>query len=249
MFEFETFVYLPLQKTGSTFVVRFFERFCKERLLANTAHDTIAAEAYDPAKLYLVSVRNPLDQYVSLYSYGAGGEGGVYMWMRRRGYDFMYDGSAESFRRWLAIVLRRDSADLLANDYAAAGNHVASLVGFQTYRYLQLAIPSAQEVLSECKSQRDVRAAHVARSIVGFTLRTETLNADLANLIQTKLRDSVANLDEALAYLQGAKPVNASSRFDQYGQKVELDANSLRRLEQREWLLYELFGYPRSSMS
>jgi hypothetical protein len=243
MLEFETFVYLPLQKTGSSFVASFFERFCRERLLDDSGHTPVDAEKYDPSKLYLISVRNPLEQYISLYSFGVTGGGRLYGRMRRLGYDSLYDGTAEGFSFWLRTVLRPSSADMLDRDYGALENSkVAHLIGYQSYRYLKLAVPSAGKAMGRCQTQDELRTAYKEGNIVGFTLRTETLNADLAALIQTRLRTSMTNLDEALTYLQNAPPVNASERIDRYGQ-LDLAPKSLRRLKEREWLMYEIFDF------
>ena len=244
MYEFESFAYLPLQKTGSTFVVRFLKQFCCERLLATGRHRPLESEEYNPAKLYLISVRDPLDQYISLYSFGVTGGGGFYRQMRARGYDSLYDGSSEGFRLWLKTVLHPENAELLDSEYASLGcATVPDLIGFQSYRYLRLALPSSDKTLERCQNKDEIRAAYRQNSIVGYALRTETLNADLADLISTRLRDSIADLDGALLYLKTAERANPSERIDRYGQRIELGERLRRRLQKREWLLHELFGY------
>ena len=70
MVEYETFAYLALQKTGSTFIVEFLRRFCGEKLIYLEKHKPVPAERHRREKLYVISVRNPLDQYISLYSFG-----------------------------------------------------------------------------------------------------------------------------------------------------------------------------------
>ena len=244
MYEFESFAYLPLQKTGSTFIIDFFKRYCRERPVPARKHEPLDIEQYDPRKLYLISVRNPLDQYISLYSFGVGGRGSLYRRMRRSGYDALFDGTAEGFRLWLKLVLRPSSAALLDSEYASIGNEiVASLVGYQSYRYLRLAIPSADKVLEGCGSEDEVRGCFHQRNIVGFVIRNESLNSDLATLAQTKLRDTITDLDEALKYLEEAGRKNASKRIDQYGEAIQLGDKLKKRLQSREWLLNDLFGY------
>jgi hypothetical protein len=244
MYEFETFAYLPLQKTGSTFIVDFFKRFSRERAVPARKHEPLQIEQYDPQKLYLISVRNPLDQYISLYSFGVGGGGGLYRRMRRSGYDTLYDGTAEGFRLWLKFVLRPSSAALLDSEYAKVGDEgIAGLVGYQSYRYLRLAIPSADKALEGCGSEDELRGRFQQRNIVGFVLRNESLNSDLATLVKTRLRDSITDVDGAVRYLEDAGRRNVSKRIDQYGEAIQLGEKLKKRLQGREWLLRELFGY------
>lgn len=244
MYDFESFAYLPLQKTGSTFVVRFLKRFCREQLRATGRHTPLRSQDYEPSKLYLISVRDPLDQYISLYSFGVQGSGGFYNQMRQQGYDALYDGTSDAFKLWLKLMLKPRNASLFERRYAQfAGEKLAKLVGYQSYRYLRLAVPSAEDVVRNCHNVDEVRAAFQQHNIAGFTLKTETLNADLATLVRTRLRDSITDVDEALRFLEGSGRANASERIDRYGQEIRLGEKLTQRLQEREWLLHELFGY------
>jgi hypothetical protein len=181
MYECDSFVYLPLQKTGSSFIVNFFKRFGCEPALPARKHRALEIEQYNPRKLYVISVRDPLDQYISLYSYGVGGGGGLYRRMRQSGYNTLYDGTPEGFRLWLKFVLRPASAALLDPDYALAGKKdIPRLIGYQSFRYLRLAIPSAETVLKDCGSENELRARFQQNNIVGVVIRNESLNSDLA---------------------------------------------------------------------
>jgi hypothetical protein len=62
-------------------------------------------------------------------------------------------------------------------------------------------------------------------------------------LVQTNLRHAIANVDEALAYLVKAERINTSKRIDEYGEPVRLGEKLQKRLQDREWLLHELFNY------
>lgn len=50
-------------------------------------------------------------------------------------------------------------------------------------------------------------------------------------------------MDEALAYLVKAERINTSKRIDEYGEPVRLGEKLQKRLQDREWLLHELFNY------
>lgn len=244
MIEYESFVYLPVHKTGSTFIADFLQRFCGERLIAADKHRPIARETYDPKKFYFTSVRNPLDQYLSLYSYGVEGSGGLYDRMRRRGYDSLYAGTPEAFRLWLKFVLQPRHAAIVDRRYArTGGGDVAGLLGLQSFRYLYLVTPSPEQALKSCRDEAQLRNLHEQNNIVRFAVRNERLNSDLAALVQTQLKRSIADPAAALAYLENPKHLNASNRIDAYGEAIALEARLKERLQKREWLLHELFGY------
>src|ERR1051326_8183545 len=104
MHEFETFVYLDLQKTGSTFIMHLLRRFSSERELINNPHASVG-KRYDAHKFHFISVRNPVDQYLSLYAFGCGGVGTLYNKMRKAGYDHLYNGTWAGFRNWIDLIL------------------------------------------------------------------------------------------------------------------------------------------------
>jgi hypothetical protein len=72
-------------------------------------------------------------------------------------------------------------------------------------------------------------------------IRNERLNQDLATLVQTRLRNSIRNLDAALTHLQTSERRNSSSRVE--GAGTDLGEKLKKRLQSREWLLHELFDY------
>lgn len=100
MHEFETFTFLDVQKTGSTFVSHFLSEFCTEEVMKYKKHKRVE-DSYDPNKFYFITVRNPLDQYISLYSHGCAGMGGLARRLRKRGHGGLYDSTWDGFRRWL----------------------------------------------------------------------------------------------------------------------------------------------------
>ena len=65
MHEFETFVYLDTQKTGSSFISYVLRRHSSEKEVLHSKHQPVG-ERYDPNKFYFISVRDPFDQYISL---------------------------------------------------------------------------------------------------------------------------------------------------------------------------------------
>jgi heme oxygenase len=106
-----------------------------------------------------------------------------------------------------------------------------------------MAMLRGHEKLSACTNRRDVTEAYRASNIVDLTLRNETLRNDLAALLGGRLSRSISNLPAALTYVQTVEEINASDRVDRYESNPVLSDKLTRRLEEREWPLYEFFGY------
>jgi hypothetical protein len=100
MYESTSFIYLDLEKTGTNFIVDFRERFKGEGRRERTAAEAPARNA-DDKKLRFISVRDPLEQYISLYSFGCGGKGALSHRMKKKGRGGLYEGTSGSFRKWL----------------------------------------------------------------------------------------------------------------------------------------------------
>jgi len=243
MYEFDTFVYLDMQKTGSSFVAGMLKRFCSDREIRRDQHEGLSAD-YDPSKFYFISVRDPLDQYLSLYSFGCQDMGRLFNTLNKKGLGNLYDGTWNGFRAWLRFVLAPGNASALSEDYAGCGDgRLSKLVGFQSYRVLSLAIPNANEVLSQCSDRSEIVAQYRAKSVVNFTIRYENFREDLAELLTTKLKDQVSDIEEALNFVRNEKPRNQSDRIDRYETQPSLGPRLKELLRDREWFMHEEFGY------
>jgi hypothetical protein len=165
MHEFQTFVYLGMQKTGTTFISNFLRRFSKEKELVQEPHKPVGPET-DRSKFFFISVRDPLDAYLSLYSYGSEAKGKMRNRFARDGIEKnFYDGTMEGFRDWLNYVLRIRNAAQLDKSYANMGNsRTCEIIGFQSWRYLRLALPTPSATLALCKTDEDVRALYKAEN-------------------------------------------------------------------------------------
>jgi hypothetical protein len=74
MYVNDKFVFLELQKTACSHIVKLFDKFTKGKQIGK--HDFLREQ--DKDKLVLGSIRNPWDWYVSLWAYGCGMQGGLY---------------------------------------------------------------------------------------------------------------------------------------------------------------------------
>lgn len=243
MHEFETFVYLDMEKTGSTFISRMLNDFSKETPQMQAHHKPVDAD-FDPKKFYFISVRDPLDSYLSLYSFGCQKQGKVYAHFRKRGFGDMYDGTAEGFNAWLRLMLKANNVLPLGDRYhKVADGRLAGLLGFQSYRYLRLAIPDAENLLADCRSEDDIRAVFKANKLPKFTVRHETFVEDLCRLLSGPLAYAMEDVDAALEHVRTAEPMNASERVDKGEEKFRVMKRLRTRLKEREWLMAEVFGY------
>jgi len=244
MYEFQTFAYLDVQKTGSSFIIDVLRKYCIEATVQKDKHIGMG-DGYDPKKFYFISVRNPLDQYLSLYSYGCESKGQFYLRLKRNGLERLYDSKTwDGFREWLDFVLDPDNVGLLGQDYADEElAEVSKLIGLQSYRVLSLSIPDSKKVLAASKTQHDIRKAYKFKNIAGYTVRHETLRTDLARLVRTTLRHSMSDLQAVLHYIETAAPRNASKRVDSREDRFKIGSDQQRRLDEREWLLHQVFGY------
>ncbi|WP_068113633.1 hypothetical protein [Tropicimonas marinistellae] len=259
MDDYGKFVYLCLQKSGSTFVSDFIGRHSSLSRVAYTRHKPVSEVR--PGTFYFISVRHPFEQYRSLYQFGCDGKGGLYRKLTKRGLAKLYDHGMEGFEPWLDFMLEPENAGLLSPDYARVNTEV---VGFQTYRFLRLALwapspwwlPPAMErtlpgfvprsspdtLMRQVKSGDDVIAIHDAYKLYGAVLRNESLNADLLDLIETHLAEYFPDLDavrQALA--EGAPRINQSTR--QALTEQDLAPSVAAKLRAREAFLFQNF-YP-----
>ncbi len=242
MIEFQTFVYLPVQKTGTTFITRMLEKFSKETVIHHLAHEAMGADC-DRGKFYFISVRDPLDAYISLYSYGSQSRGKMGRRLKNKGMGDLYDGTAAGFNAWLSYVLKVENAKILNKHYARVGRRsMARLIGLQSYRYLSLALPGADDLLSECQSREDIRATYIRHKLPRYIIRHENFIPDLCALVRGPLSYAISNIDEAVKFVEDTPPINASRRIDK-DEKIVLQEDVRGEFTEREWFLHEEFGY------
>jgi hypothetical protein len=239
MHEFSSFVYLGMQKTGSTFISTVLDKFCVETGERKRA-SRVPQEARAGSRFYFISIRDPLEAYLSLYSYGCEERGGLRSRFEREDREALYDGTAEGFRDWLAFVLEPENAAIFGRAYAAhGGGRTARLVGLQSFRFLRAALP-ATDALGQCADAGEIRALYARAKLPDVVLRNETLREDLCALLSGPLRYAIADLDAALAFVRDSPPINASNRVVDGS---ALDEALAKRLREREWFLCETFGY------
>lgn len=240
MFESEKLVYLDVPKTGSAFIVAFFQRF------VSSSGDCVYRPRHPVSQrkegaLHVISCRHPLDQYLSLYSYGCGGEGAFYNRMQKAGLGSLYNGSTNDFAKWLDLMLSPERSEGLA--LGRFNNHpLQELFGFQTFRFLHLALPDYAKVARKhIKTRGEAREHLLNFGMMDVVLRQETLNDDLCKLASGEHAHLFKDRNSVPRYLAEMPRTNASTK-----RAIDLDALTpeiLSALRAREWLLYEVLGY------
>jgi hypothetical protein len=240
MQEFETFVYLDLEKTGSTFIVRLLRDHCRETLVRGRKHKAMGPDA-DRSKFHFISVRNPLELYLSLYSFGCERWGSLRGQLAADGRPDFYDRTPGGFNRWLDYLLVARNTQGLGGGFPKG--KLALLLGLQSHRFLHLALADASEVLGACETRDDVRRAYAEHRIADYVVRNEHFAADLAALITGRLAHAFEDPKGLAEHVLAAPPVNPSKRVDAGIEDFKLPDKLMRRLRKREWFLCETFGY------
>lgn len=240
MIEFRDLVYLDVQKTGSTHIGWALRHLLGEEPVRFRKHSRVLWPSRD--KMHFISVRDPVRQYISLFRYGCDGRGAIARRIRRRGHGDLYQPTPEHLRHWLRLVLDPRQAHWLGEGYAWSG--MAPLVGFMSFRVIALSLPGPLWALRRVRSQEALRKLLNERALPHYVVRNESLNQDLLTMLQreeNRLSFSVpvSELETALS----ARTVTNPSRSGQALSPSDLDDDLRARLREREWVLYEHYGY------
>jgi hypothetical protein len=233
MIEFDSFCYLQNQKTGCSMVETFLRKHCSEDIVRYEKHR--APKLRKTGKLYFISVREPLDTYLSLFNYGLDGKGELFERLTAAGAAGLYSQGINGFGAWLNFVLDPGHAALV---YPKGCSAVAFQLGLVSFRFLRLAALGFEQ---QCGALAD-RAAIIdffeSSRLVDEVICYESLQQDLLALVEGPLRHAFADLPAALNWIAASPRVNASTRRDRTDKPLLTD--TLReRLVEREWFLYQ----------
>ncbi|MFN3712205.1 MAG: sulfotransferase family 2 domain-containing protein [Alcanivoracaceae bacterium] len=240
MYEFENLVYLDVQKTGSTHIGRILREALDERLIRFNKHKSVSR--HHPDKVYTLSVRDPVSQYLSLFRYGCDKRGSLYKKLRRKGRADLYVPTQDGFENWLRVVLAPESSSLLGWRYSFSG--CAGLMGFMSFRTLSLNLPSPTFKLRRAKTREQMLLLLSSHGMATHIIHNESLEQDLLELFhqhgdKLRLRHSAQAIRELVT--RKAKTNVSKSASDI--RKDALSADILALIQQREWPLYQHFGY------
>ena len=193
----------------------------------------------DDNKLYIISCRDPLSQYLSLYSHGNAGKGALRSRLNLADMSHFYDGTKEGFTAWLELLL-----DPVASQKYLIGryNHrILDFVGLQTLRFLRLAFASPLEVFATMHSRADVQERLKTEALYKVVLKAETLTDDLRKLITGEFSNIIRRPIAAKARLAEDRRRNSSTKPNIDLKALPLDIVS--RVQEREWVYFDELGY------
>jgi hypothetical protein len=222
-------VYLDVQKTGSSFVIGFLAASCKLPLRPSRHHARVVGD-YNRDAYYFATVRHPLSTYVSLFRYGADGNGGIRKRIGRAGRAALYE---RGFEPWLAFIFDDRNAHILREDFEQMAGSGLGLVSF---RFVSLSIANAMDVLPAARSLGEVRAIYDKHNLARRVIRNEALNEGLHTLALEDVPQWF-DADAAVAYLGTGSRVNVSTAPPPTLSSPDLSAE----LRRREALLFDLF--------
>ena len=254
----EKLVYLELQKTASSFITATLVDLFGARETAR--HDRLADE--DRSKFVIGSVRNPWDYYVSLWSFGCQGRGGVHKRVTHRrlefarrqfpDFGFLLQEIAKPTRRWRAHYsephtpekFNRWLVDIHNPAYASQVDpwygltEMRRVAGYATFRYCRLYADDVDSVKA-CAKESTLKAVVSENYLPQSMIRFEHLADDL--IAGTRAAGYV--VDGALEKIvreRAAKPVNRSDHRPYWEYYDEASRDIVRR---RDALIVERHGY------
>ncbi len=255
----EKLVYLELQKSASTLIGSILMQLfgAKKR---DPTHGLLPPDCR--SRFVVGSVRNPWDYYVSLWSFGCQGNGGL----RRRSTErelrsaarrlpsvgpllheltkpapvwravYSDPHSPEQFRQWLDLVHNPDRISEFEPPYAASRfRHIA---GFATYRYCRLYADDFDDIMAAPTSAQVGRILE-ASFLPDAMIRTEHVGDDLLAAVR-KAGYDVDDVLEAEIRERTAKPVNSS---DHLPYTAYYDDASVELVGERDALIIARHGY------
>ena len=267
MFISDRLVFVELHKTGCTHIgVLLQQLFPQGRTVGK--HNPATADLFDGRRVFLGSVRNPWDWYLSLWAYGCDGSGSVYESLTRRGVGVRglgwREGSLRAAGRWLGQWARgtgrwrrvyRDVEDAGAfRDWlwmmhdarhadllreAYGQSSVSRVAGLMTHRFVKLYCREC-ELLDRAPALDAAGLRHWAHrhGYIDAWVRTERLEADLIEALEVL----GLGLDErGRGVVLGGGRTNGSSR--KRPASAYYDDATVALVGERERLIVSGFGY------
>lgn len=233
MIEFDSFCYLQNQKTGCSMVETFLRHCCSEGIVRYEKH--MAPKLRKAGKFYFISVREPLDTYLSLFNYGLDGKGELFARLRAAGFGALYADGIGGFSRWIDFVLDPGHGKLV---YPIGCAPIASQLGLVSFRFLRLAASGFEQQCIGFASKTAIIDYLALQQPVDSVIRYESLQHDLLELVEGPLRHAFADLSAARAWITASPRINASTRRDTSDTPLLTDTQRVRLVE-REWFLYQ----------
>lgn len=243
MIEFESFVYLDLQKTATTSIATFLRHYVDEREQVHPGHSAPKA-GHDRSKFHFVSVREPVALYRSYFLYSCGKRGGIYDRFRRIDEEHLFEPTNENFHAWLDFMLSPEKTRRLGSIFSAM--EIEPLCGPLTQLLMRVTlVDPVTTVKSQTFADRTaVRAFYDRERLFSHYIRMEHLVDDLFAVVTAGR--FAAKMDpplEGLEDLRSRIPVRNRSKKAVTVTTEAIPAELKASIRDQEWLIYDLFGY------
>lgn len=241
MFISDALIYVELQKTGSTHIANLFSRYLDGEKQGQ--HNRPTRQQLSSARMFVSSIRNPWEWYLSLWTYGCDGRGGLRerllesanspLWKR----CYLDARKPELFREWLRRVHGTEFHEDIGEENG--GSKILRSFGFYTYRYLKLCCRNFTDLDSDAvRSVNDLHLFDENNCYVSHWIRTESLESDFINVLRESGRQ-VSRRDEV--EIRSSKKTNTSNR--KHPTSFYYDDEAIRSVANREALITSKFDY------
>lgn len=231
-----------MQKTGCTHIASLLSKVFDGKLVSK--HNAASSEQIDSNYYFISSIRNPWDWYLSLWTFGVQGGGGLANRLTNKTKDTslwreVYEDSSnvELFRKWLRLIHTPDNSSYLNKDYGDTA--VTEFCGFMSYRYLRLCCSEASKLDNHrlIASSADLVKFEKKTCYIDFFIRQECLEDDFLRAIERIKPLNKVEKDKIF----NAEKVNISTRPHTLSRYY--DKESIELIYNRDRLLIDKFGY------
>lgn len=241
MFVNDKLVYVELQKTASTHIADLFSKTVGGKKKGK--HNKPKRTLLESSRLFISSIRNPWDWYVSLWTFGCDGRGGVHerlidtknaeLWKQ----CYADSSNPELFREWLGMVYEPRFIHNVGEGYGKS--QVVGVAGFYTFRYLNLCCRNINTLKGDqIKSIDDLLLFERNNCYISKWIRTESLERDFLDIVTSSGQHITRDCEQLIRSL---KKTNTSSR--DHPARFYYNKEAIRSVAEKEALIIRKFGY------
>ena len=271
MFISRKLIFVELQKTGSTHIQKILTELLDGKLVGK--HNQVNKNQFLEGRVFLGSIRDPWEWYISLWAYGCDKKGALFErliqrdkssikfeGMKRNPYDFFINilnlrgnnkwmdvyrdvNDVAAFREWLSMMHNRRYIDDIGEGYRNCS--INRSCGLMTYRYLMLFCNKGDglEDINKLSKYSKILEYEKDNCFIDFFIRNEKLESDLFFALE---KTGEVYSSEVRFKIASMKKTNTSSRkvtIDYYDDKSE------NIVKERERLIIEKFKYKAPSFN
>lgn len=267
MFKCDDFIYVQIQKTACTHIVRLLSQLFDGEVIGK--HNAATPEQLQSTPYFIASIRNPWDWYVSLWAFGIQGKGtlmhrltarDLIAWSRRmfsdpkaNHKDFLFaltknvqqwrdmyaasNDNSAAFRHWLKAIHKPGNSRFLGEGYA--DTVLPEISGFMTHRYLELCCRHSEQLKKPTGSIcfEQLSEFDARHCYIDSFVRQESLEATLCEALKPVRQ--LSGDEKALIF--NLEKTNTS--FRPLPVSAYYDQESIDLVQDRERLIIEKFNY------